>query len=71
MSATTRCEPGQDFKRLLRNSLAALLICATLVALGYYFVDRPVAFYVHRQRFASAALTARPWSRTWIKPNLG
>ena len=56
MSATPRGEPAQDFKRLLRNSLAALLLCATLVVLGYGFVDRPVAFYVHRQGFADIAI---------------
>jgi membrane-associated phospholipid phosphatase len=31
----------------------------TLVALGYFFVDRPVAFYVHRQQFAD--LHALKW----------
>jgi membrane-associated phospholipid phosphatase len=56
MSATAPCEPAADFKRLLRHSLASLLLCATLVALGYCFVDRPVAFYVHRQQFADVAV---------------
>jgi membrane-associated phospholipid phosphatase len=56
MSATTCGEPAQDFQRLLRNSLVALFLCATLVALGYSFVDRPVAFYVHRQRFVDSAV---------------
>jgi membrane-associated phospholipid phosphatase len=52
MSATTCYEPVADFQRLLRLTLAALLLCAALVALCYWFVDRPVAFYVHDQRFA-------------------
>lgn len=43
---------GPDFVRLLRNTLAALLLCAALVLLCYWFVDCPVAFYVHDQRFA-------------------
>ena len=43
---------GPDVARLLRNSLAALLLCAALVLLCYWFVDRPVAFYVHDRRFA-------------------
>ena len=43
---------GPDFQQLLRNSLAALLVCAALVLLCYWFVDRPVAFYVHERRFA-------------------
>jgi membrane-associated phospholipid phosphatase len=52
-------EPALDFKRLLRNSLAALLLCAVLVALCYFFVDRPFAFYVYGQRFAD--FTALKW----------
>jgi membrane-associated phospholipid phosphatase len=38
---------GPDFRRLLRGTAAALLLCAALVAACYSFVDRPVAFYVH------------------------
>ncbi len=53
---TTYCKPAQDFKGLLRNSLAALLLCAALVTLGYFFVDRPVAFFVHREGFAHIAV---------------
>jgi membrane-associated phospholipid phosphatase len=56
MSANRRCESASAFQRLLRNSLAALLLCGTLVVIGYCFVDRPVAFYVHRQRFADFAV---------------
>jgi membrane-associated phospholipid phosphatase len=41
-----------DFGRLLRKTLAALLVCAALVVLCFWFVDRPVAFYVHDHRIA-------------------
>ncbi len=44
---------GPDFARLLWRTLAALLLGAALVALCYFFVDRPVAFFVHGQDFAS------------------
>jgi membrane-associated phospholipid phosphatase len=35
------------FRPLLVRSVLALAACAGLVALCYYFVDRPVAFFVH------------------------
>jgi membrane-associated phospholipid phosphatase len=35
------------YRRLLIRSAAALLLGAALVALCYFFVDRPVAFFVH------------------------
>jgi membrane-associated phospholipid phosphatase len=35
-----------DFKRLLRQTAVAVLLGAALVALCYFFVDRPVAFFV-------------------------
>jgi membrane-associated phospholipid phosphatase len=34
------------FRRLLRGSLIALTVCAVLVTLCYFLVDRPVAFFV-------------------------
>jgi membrane-associated phospholipid phosphatase len=40
-----------DFKRLLRGSLVAFLLGAILVAVCYFFVDRPVAFFVRDQGF--------------------
>jgi len=43
---------GSNFRKLLRNGLAALLLCAVLVLLCALFVDRPVAYSVHDQRFA-------------------
>jgi membrane-associated phospholipid phosphatase len=45
-------EDGSTFRKLFRNTLVALLCCAALILLCYLFVDRPVAFYVHDQRFA-------------------
>jgi len=42
-----------DDKRLLKKTLTAVLVCAALVVLCYFFVDRPVAFYVHDQRLAN------------------
>ena len=40
-----------NFARLLRKSTVALLLGAALVAICYFFVDRPVAFWVHDHRF--------------------
>jgi membrane-associated phospholipid phosphatase len=40
-----------DFGPLLRRSLLAVVVCAILVTLSYFFVDRPVAFFVHDQDF--------------------
>ena len=39
-------------RRLLARSLVALAVCAALVTLCYFFVDRPVAFFVHDRHFA-------------------
>lgn len=40
--------PGPDFRRLLLSSLAAALLGAAMVTLCYFYVDRPVAFFVHQ-----------------------
>jgi membrane-associated phospholipid phosphatase len=45
-----------DFQHLLRKTLAALLVCAALVLICYWFVDRPVAYWVHDQGFAGYAV---------------
>ena len=45
-------EQEPAFGPLLRRSLLAVLVCAILVTLCYFFVDRPVAFFVHDQNFA-------------------
>ncbi|HEX4411995.1 MAG TPA: phosphatase PAP2 family protein, partial [Lacipirellulaceae bacterium] len=39
---------GILFERLLQRSLFAAVGCAVLVVFCFYFVDRPVAFFVHR-----------------------
>lgn len=43
---------GQQFFRLLRGTFIAIAACAVLVVISYYFVDRPVAFFVHRHEIA-------------------
>jgi membrane-associated phospholipid phosphatase len=40
-----------SYAALLRRAAAALLVCAALVTVCYFFVDRPVAFFVHDQHF--------------------
>ena len=39
-----------ELRVLLKDSAIALLICAVAVVICYYFVDRPVAFFVNRHR---------------------
>jgi membrane-associated phospholipid phosphatase len=39
-----------DFARLFRRTLVALGLCAALIAACYFFVDRPVAYFVHDRR---------------------
>lgn len=48
---------GRDetYRRLLGNSFLALLLCAGLVTVCYFFVDRPVATYVQQHKLASHA----------------
>jgi membrane-associated phospholipid phosphatase len=41
-----------NFSRLLRKSAVAILLCAALVVLCYFFVDRPFAFFVYENHFA-------------------
>lgn len=40
----------RQFAALLRRSLGAILVAAIAVVVCYFFVDRPVAFFVHRHR---------------------
>jgi membrane-associated phospholipid phosphatase len=37
-----------DFRSLLNRSLVAIAACVFAVVVCYYYVDRPVAFFVHR-----------------------
>jgi membrane-associated phospholipid phosphatase len=39
-----------DFRQLLGRSVLAVAACAILVAMCYFFVDRPVAYFVHDYR---------------------
>jgi membrane-associated phospholipid phosphatase len=39
-----------DFRRMLRLSCFAVAACAIVVVVCYYFVDRPVAFFVNDHR---------------------
>ncbi len=39
---------AEDFRRLLRHTGWAMAVCLAAVVCCYYWVDRPVAFYVHR-----------------------
>jgi hypothetical protein len=62
---------GPDFRWLAWNTLAALLLCAALVLVCYWFVDRPVAFYVHDQGFADYPVLKwltypPPVLQTWV-----
>jgi membrane-associated phospholipid phosphatase len=41
-----------DFRPLLRWTLAAIAACIIAVVFSYYFIDRPVAYFVHRHDFA-------------------
>jgi membrane-associated phospholipid phosphatase len=43
---------NRDFLDMLCRTLAALALCAAAVVFCYYFVDRPVAFFVHDHRMA-------------------
>jgi membrane-associated phospholipid phosphatase len=42
----------EDFRATLRFSIIALLACSVAAAFCYYFVDRPVAIFVHDHRCA-------------------
>src|SRR6185312_14735800 len=37
-----------DFRQLLNRSIATVAVATVLVVICYYFVDKPVAFFVHR-----------------------
>jgi len=41
-----------DYRSLLNRSLVALVACVFAVVICYYFVDRPVAFFVHAHQIA-------------------
>ncbi len=41
-----------EYRSLLNRTLVAIAVCAVAVVVCYYFVDRPVAFFVHRHQIA-------------------
>lgn len=41
-----------DYRSLLNRSLLAIAACGLAVVVCYYFVDRPVAFFVHNHEIA-------------------
>lgn len=58
------------FLQTLRASLIALAVCTLLVLVGYFFVDRPVAFWVHdhdihRFTLLKTITLAPPLAETW------
>jgi membrane-associated phospholipid phosphatase len=53
----------QSWKTLLGRSAVAVFICAVLVAICYFFVDRPVAFWVHSQDFRRYPILW--WLQAW------
>lgn len=46
----------QDASHLARRTFIALLICTALVALCYFFIDRPVAWFVHDEALSENRL---------------
>ncbi len=46
----------QDFRGLLRHTLAAIAACVVVVAVCYFWIDRPVAFYVHDHQIEKVPL---------------
>lgn len=51
LSLTTRTQ-NDPFRSLLPITTFALIGCTATVILCYYFVDRPVAYFVHQHNFA-------------------
>jgi hypothetical protein len=42
--------PKHDYRKLLRRTLMAIALCIAAVLVCYFWVDRPVAFFVdHHQ----------------------
>src|SRR6476659_6068107 len=41
---------NQNFACLLGQTILAVVVCTVAVVICYYFVDRPVAFFVHDHR---------------------
>jgi len=43
---------NQSFRTLLRRTFVAIAACGIVVVVCYFFVDRPVAFFVHDHKIA-------------------
>jgi membrane-associated phospholipid phosphatase len=52
MAEIANISESARFRRLLRQSIVAIAMAAVFVVICYYFVDRPVAFFVHRHEIA-------------------
>lgn len=52
----TRRRESNPFQPLLRRSVLGLAGCACMVVLAYYFVDRPVAIFVHQHHLNQFAI---------------
>ncbi len=52
MTKSLASDQVEPFNRLLRQSILAILVCVALVVVCYYFVDRPVAYFVHNHEIA-------------------
>jgi membrane-associated phospholipid phosphatase len=48
MAENTDTPRGPDLERLLRRTLFTVAGCTALVVFSYYFVDRPIAIFVHQ-----------------------
>ena len=42
-----------DYRKLLRRTLIAVGLCALAVLVCYFWIDRPVAFFVYRHQHGS------------------
>ena len=47
------------FAHRLRTTTVSLLVCAALVAICYFFVDRPFAIFIHDHKVATEPII--PW----------
>lgn len=52
MTKSLASDQIEPLYRLLRQSVLAILVCAVLVVVCYYFVDRQVAYFVHDHEIA-------------------
>jgi membrane-associated phospholipid phosphatase len=53
MADCTKTDDYRQFARILRRTFVLIALCAIVVVVCYYFIDRPVAFFVHRHEIAN------------------